>query len=475
MRITLLGTGSADGWPNPFCRCDSCSSERGGGRARRPSSALIDDVVLIDCGPTTPHLPAGSGVDLANVEHALITHGHPDHLHPAFLLTRRWTTPSSLLHVWGPPLAMDMCRDWLGPDSAVVLHPVAPGDTVRLPSAGGEYHVAVIPAAHAHGDGDAIAAEAVLYAITAPDDARLLYATDTGPLPLTATDTIGAALTGAADVVLIDETFGDTLDHGTGHLDLARLPDVLDTLRTSGAIDARTRVVATHLSHHNPPTSQLQARLRPMGVEVLDDLAVIDTALPTATLPRPTPQRHLIIGGARSGKSVHAEQLAATFADVTYVATGGTRDGDTEWTERVDRHRARRPSSWHTIETTDVSAVLAVAPAGSVVLVDCLSLWLTAALDDLAAWQRAEDGLTAAVLDDIAQCVDALVISLQACAADVILVSNEVGMGVVPATVSGRLFRDAMGTLNARVAGVCTRTTYLVAGRPLPLGAIDAH
>ena len=74
MRITLLGTGSADGWPNPFCGCPSCEAERDGGRSRAPSSALVDDCLLIDCGPTTPHLPAGTDVSLQRIEHAVDDH-----------------------------------------------------------------------------------------------------------------------------------------------------------------------------------------------------------------------------------------------------------------------------------------------------------------------------------------------------------------------------------------------------------------
>ena len=229
-------------------------------------------------------------------------------------------------------------------------------------------------------------------------------------------------------------------------------------------------MVATLLSHHNPPTPDLQDRLRPLGVEVLDDLTTLDTSRPTRVVAR-----HLIVGGARSGKSMHAERLAGAYDDVTYVATGGTRDGDAEWADRVARHRARRPSTWRTLETTDVARVLRTSDAGSVVLVDCLSLWLTAQLDELDAWRRLDDGETGGILDDVGRRIDDLMAAITACPADVILVSNEVGQGVVPPTASGRLFRDAMGTLNARTADACTRSTFMVAGRALPLGALDAH
>ena len=459
MRITLLGTGSADGWPNPFCGCGSCATERDAGRSRAPSSALVDEAILIDCGPTTPHLPAASGVTLQCVEHVLVTHGHPDHLHPAFLLSRRWTSPRTTLHVWGPPLAMDLCRDWLGPDSMVELHVLAPGDDARLRTARGAYAVRALPAQHSHGDGDVMAEEALLYAVTAPDGARLLYATDTGAL----TDATTGLLDGPFDAVLVDETFGEKADHGTGHLDLATLPGVLQSLRDCGAVTSSTVVAATHLSHHNPPAPVLRERLSALGVVLVDDLDVMDTARPGAGLAR----RHLITGGARSGKSALAERLAADHAVVTYVATSGHRPDDPEWQHRVTLHRERRPAHWSTVETTDVPGVLSSAPAGSVVLVDCLALWLTAQLDDLDAWRRTDD--VDAVRAEAADRITALVDALERAPADAVLVTNEVGMGVVPATASGRLFRDLLGMLNVQVAAACQETTLVVAGIPVPL------
>ena len=461
MRITLLGTGSADGWPNPFCSCANCAAERADGRSRAPSSALVDGTILIDCGPTTPHLPGGAGISLTRLEHVLLTHGHPDHLHPAFLLSRRWTAPTRTLHVWGPAHAIDLCRDWIGPDSLVDLHVIAPGETFDLPTPIGTYGVRVLPAAHASGDGDILATEAVLFDLSASDGQRLLYATDTGPLPAATL----AALTNHFDAVIVDETFGDVYAHGTGHLDLATLPDLLASLRDQGCVSDSTVVVATHLSHHNPPTRVLRERLAPLGVRVLDDLGTIDTHRPSG---RPA-RRQLVLGGARSGKSVVAERLAADGLHVVYIATGGVREGDDEWAERVAQHQGRRPAHWQTVETTDVAAALMSADDASTILIDCLALWLTAQLDDLDAWTRAEAGDRAGVQADVAGRIDALIAALEQCAADVILVSNEVGMGIVPATASGRLFRDLLGVLNTRTAAACDQTILVVAGHPTPL------
>ena len=456
--MTLLGTGSADGWPNPFCRCPSCEAERDAGRSRRPSAALVDGRILIDAGPTVPHLPAG--LDLADVEHVLLTHGHPDHLHPAFLLTREWTHPTRPLHVWGPAGAIGLCRDWVGPDSTVEFHLVSAGERLTLPTADGPAHADVLPANHGHGNGDALADEAVLYLVTTTDGGRLLYATDTGPF-----DPATCGLPdGPVDIVLIDATFGDRVDHGTGHLDLATLPGVVNALRSHGTADATTRLVATHLSHHNPPTDTLRARLLGIGVEVLDDLSVIDTAgLPsTATL---------VLGGARSGKSMYAESLLATASDVTYVATGGTRDDDPEWLARVEAHRLRRPASWTTLETTDL--ISALDTASGPVLIDCLALWLTDKLDAHEAWRRLDDGEWSEVLDDLQPAIAALGHAVRRCPVDVVLVSNEVGMGIVPSTASGRIFQDLLGHTNRVIANACDDVILMVAGRAVRLEGSD--
>ena len=222
---------------------------------------------------------------------------------------------------------------------------------------------------------------------TDPAGARLLYATDTGPLPSTALESIG----GPFDVLLVDETFGETLDHGTGHLDLATLPRPARRLR--GAVRSRmsTTVAATHLSHHNPPTSRLRDRLAGLGVQVLDDLST------SSIRPIPTggePVRHLVLGGARSGKSTFAERLATSHAAVTYVATGGQRPDDAEWTQRIGEHRARRPAHWTTIESIDVVGAIGAGRPGEVVLVDCLALWLTrpAGRDGRVVAHRCEHG-----------------------------------------------------------------------------------
>lgn len=181
------------------------------------------------------------------------------------------------------------------------------------------------------------------------------------------------------------------------------------------------------------------------------------------------PRRTLVVGGARSGKSGVAERLLAGIAEVVYVATGGERLDDPEWVARVAAHRAARPPTWRTVETTDLSAALRQAPAPGGLLIDCLTLWLTAAMDDCGAWDDvtwpagdARKQLDAAI-DEF---VDAW---RRAAPGHLVAVSNEVGWGVVPPTVAGRRFQDEMGRLNQRIAAESDEVLLVVAGRTLQL------
>jgi adenosylcobinamide kinase / adenosylcobinamide-phosphate guanylyltransferase len=408
MDVVLLGTGSADGWPNAWCRCRSCTWARESGTVRSTTAALVDGVLLLDCGPDAPRNADRAGVGLADVRVVLLTHGHPDHVAPEALLSRSWTAQRTTLHVLGPPSALDVCRDWIGPDDDVRLTPVAAGDLIDLAAQGlPGYVIRVLAAAHDVGR-DAMTRDAVLFDVTAPDRSRLLYATDTGPLPR---GTIDAVRGSAYDIVLLEETFGDEVDHGTGHLDLTTFPLELARLRDVGGVGDGTDVVAVHLSHHNPPRPDLERILAPWGARVVDDLAVVRTG--SATPRRSPSRRQLLLGGVRSGKSREAERRMLAEPTVTYVATGGTRADDPEWASRVASHRARRPQAWRTVETLDVATVLLEATAADRVLVDCLALWLAGHLDRARAWEsepgspsraeslavldRATDALVAAV------------------------------------------------------------------------------
>ena len=163
----------------------------------------------------------------------------------------------------------------------------------------------------------------------------------------------------------------------------------------------------------------------------------------------------LVLGGARSGKSTYAEGLVlASGLRPRYVAT--TDAGDDEMRERIDRHRARRGPGWETVEEPlGLTRTLSRQSAADVaVLVDCLTLWLSNLM--LAGrdpeWETAE-----------------LCSTLGALPGPAVLVSNEVGMGLVPETPLGRRFRDVQGRLNQAVAATVPCVVFVAAGLPLIL------
>lgn len=171
----------------------------------------------------------------------------------------------------------------------------------------------------------------------------------------------------------------------------------------------------------------------------------------------------LVTGGVRSGKSRHAESLLSDAGSVTYVAPGPTveEDADPDWATRIAAHQAARPATWTTLETRDLVAALG---STGPVLVDCLGTWLTGVLDERRLWDAPTEDVTAVVT----ALVDDAVTALRA-RDDVVLVTNEVGLGVVPEHRSGRLFRDLLGLVNQRFGGVCDEVRLVVAGRVIRL------
>jgi adenosylcobinamide kinase/adenosylcobinamide-phosphate guanylyltransferase len=181
--------------------------------------------------------------------------------------------------------------------------------------------------------------------------------------------------------------------------------------------------------------------------------------------------RTLVLGGARSGKSAHAEQLAAQLAaagkEVIYIATA--RAGDAEMAARIGHHQRARPAAWHTVEEPLAlgEAVQQHSTPRTVVLVDCLTLWLSNLLfADGAEYPEIGDiALPDTFHRQRAQFLDAL----GAAGGDVVLVSNEVGMGIVPYGAISRAFTDEAGRLNQAVAARCERAVFIAAGLPLLL------
>ena len=166
--------------------------------------------------------------------------------------------------------------------------------------------------------------------------------------------------------------------------------------------------------------------------------------------------RVLVLGGIRSGKSEWAESVIAESAGpVRYLATGAVADDDT-WAQRVSAHRARRPQHWSTVETSDVARQLRGDDAGPT-LVDDIGGWLTAAMDRTQAWTG---GSVRADIDDLVDAVARY-------EANLVLVSPEVGLTVVPETAAGRRFADELGALNQRLAALSDRVVLVVAGQPV--------
>ena len=176
----------------------------------------------------------------------------------------------------------------------------------------------------------------------------------------------------------------------------------------------------------------------------------------------------LILGGARSGKSRFAQQLAQAYSDeehrpVVYIATAEA--GDEHMRQRIERHRRGRPSGWETVEAPqNVAAAIEAAGDSAAIIVDCLTLWISNLLlaggeefDEAQAVSKEE-----AILDEVA----ALIRAARKARARVIVVSNEVGMGIVPLTRLGRIFRDIAGRANQALAQAADEVYFMLAGLP---------
>ena len=166
----------------------------------------------------------------------------------------------------------------------------------------------------------------------------------------------------------------------------------------------------------------------------------------------------LLTGGARSGKSAMAQRMAESSGlPVTLIATAEARDG--EMAERIGRHRAERPPSWTTIEAPlDVLAAISSAPPDQFVLLDCLTLWVSNLI---------ESGRDSA---DIESCAAQVAAALAVRAG--VVVTNEVGLGVIPANELSRRYVDALGAVNACFARSAQRAVLMVAGRAVELSAL---
>lgn len=180
--------------------------------------------------------------------------------------------------------------------------------------------------------------------------------------------------------------------------------------------------------------------------------------------------RILVTGGVRSGKSHYAEGLIDSTSPAIYVTPGYPADPvtDPEWAARVAAHQSRRPAVWRTAETLDLA--VAISRAEVPVLVDCLGTWVTRLLDSWQAWEQPSEVWRERLDEQVA----ALARAVGEAHMDVVLVSNEVGWGLVSEHRSGRIFADQLGRVNQAIAAVCDEVVLMVAGRPLRLPSGDS-
>ncbi len=167
----------------------------------------------------------------------------------------------------------------------------------------------------------------------------------------------------------------------------------------------------------------------------------------------------LVLGGARSGKSRYAQQLGERAGRVAFIATAEARQ-DTEMQRKIERHQSDRPSTWTTIEETIKlgQAIHSAASTADLILIDCLTLFASNLLERF--------GEETAVSHHE---VDALCAALTSAPCSIVLVSNEVGHGVVPAFALGRRFRNLNGAINQRIAAQADNVFFVIAGLPLVL------
>jgi adenosylcobinamide kinase / adenosylcobinamide-phosphate guanylyltransferase len=428
MEVRLIGTGGDGGWPQPGCGCASCERARSAGRRRAPDQVIVDGVLRIDReGPVA-----------------------------------------------------------LGPEAEHWASPAGRGGRAVGPAG---YRVERVPAG---------------WDVTGPDGARLLVGR--GPVP-------GAAPGGAPDAAGPDPTGPDAGPDPTGPdptgpdptgpdagpdatgpragaydialLDMLENPARLGALRHRGLVHAGTVAAVLHADHRVSSEEELARRCRYWSVTLCRDGDVLATTPATrATGPggghsAGQARRVLVLGGARSGKSRHAELRLAAEPCVTYLAAGPYPAGaqpaaDAEWARRIADHQARRPSWWQTVESADAAGVL--RSGSGAILFDGAGTWLAAVLDEAGAWPgddgdaQARPGQPPARAQRlVAARVDELIEAWRQTPARVVAVSDEVGSSIHPPTQAGRLFRDQLGWLNQRLAAEADETVLLVAGRALTL------
>lgn len=272
MELLLLGTAAAEAWPAPFCRCDSCVRARalGGPNIRSRSGALIDDDLKIDFGPDTVSQMQRTGRDLSSLRTLLFTHQHSDHIAVKELEWTRapftQTPPAQPIAVYGNAQVMEILRAEFADPAArnLDLRLLEPFVTVTTPTGD---QVLPLPADHAPG--------ALLLRLTRGGQ-RLLYGHDSGLFP---NETVAALAGVPLDIALFDCTHGGEVGHtNRNHLAIDGVLEMIQRLRSVGAITDETQLIATHFSHNGGLLhDELTARFAPHGVRVAYDGLLVQT------------------------------------------------------------------------------------------------------------------------------------------------------------------------------------------------------
>lgn len=282
MRLTFLGTGAANAYPEAFCRCENCAQARalGGPSLRRRSHALVDDELLIDLSPDLHTAAQALGRSLEGVRYCLQTHAHADHMDSSQLLSRSpafGVAGAPRLHLYASRASLDRLAEQLARDCAprslydreaqdelnLTLHAVRPLE----PFAVGPYTVIAFPASH-----DA-SVEPLLYAISR-DGRSIFYGTDTAALP----EEIWRELSRHGlrfDLVVLDHTYGPG-HPGPSHMSADDVAAAVARMRAEGLLRPEGRALATHIAHEScPPHPALARHASAHGYEVAyDGLAV---------------------------------------------------------------------------------------------------------------------------------------------------------------------------------------------------------
>jgi phosphoribosyl 1,2-cyclic phosphate phosphodiesterase len=243
MKIHFLGSGASEGIPNPFCRCDICQQARKvkGKEVRTHSSAIIDDVLLIDLAPTFSHQILRDGLDGSAITDLLFTHTHPDHFNAGELFSRMEGFGHGLdhpLNIYGNDMAITGCLNILNgySEQRFCFHRLVPFVTVRC----GKYQVTPLLANHARWE------QCYLYYIE-KDDCALFYGHDSGWFP---ESTWRWLLGKRIDIAVLECTYGDRQGNRTdNHMSLSTVCAAVEKLRNQNSLGEQSQVVLSHISH----------------------------------------------------------------------------------------------------------------------------------------------------------------------------------------------------------------------------------